>query len=312
MSLTEKQRAIRRSGITATDMTILAGVNPYGRTEHDLYANKVLGIDDFQETEATELGTALEPFVVPRLARKVGLTALRVDPEKLTVRHPKHKHHIATPDALFAETAFHSPIAAGQVKVCGLYAAGAWGPSEDGPDAIPEYVLVQCAWELHCTMLLVNHVGALLGTEIRPYRIELTPDIAHLIEGLCELADRFHADHVLAKRPPPVDGSEGSRRLLAALWPKNKGGVHMKASRDAERHAKRYFDAKRIKEIAEKEMEIASQELIETIRDADGVHGDGWRALLKWREAASVSYERKAYRHLDIRAIQSKRKGRAA
>lgn len=312
MGLTQKQLAICRSGITATDMCVLASETGefFGRTVHDVFASKVLGVDDFHETEATELGSALEPFVVPRLAKKIGLTPLRIDPEKLTVRHPKHKHHIATPDALFAETAFHVPIAAGQIKVCGIHAAGAWGSPDDGADGVPEHVLVQCAWEIHCTVLPVDYVGALIGTEIRNYQIDLTPDLAELIEGLCELADRFHTDHVLPKVRPPVDGSEGSRRLLSSLWPRNRGTM-LRASPGAEDLAKSYFDAKRRKQAAEQEMETASQKIVEAIADSDGIVGDGWRALLKLRDEATVNYVRKAYRHFDLRAVRSSRKRRA-
>jgi predicted phage-related endonuclease len=311
MSLTARQLEIRRSGITATDLVALAGL-AYGRTEHDVFASKVLGDQDIEETEAMELGQALEPIVIPRLARKIGLHALRGDPEKLTIRHPKYRHHIATPDALFSESAFHLPIAAGQVKVCGVHAASAWGSPSDGADAIPEAVLVQVAWEIHCSLLPVDYVGALIGTQIRAYQIDLTPDLAQLIEQLCEIADRFYRDHVIAKVPPAVDGSEGARRMLSSLYPRNRGTL-LQATIELEEIARQYFEAKREGEVAAGRMERAAQEIIERVGEADGVTGDGWRALLKWREPATVSYEKKGYRHFDIRAVKSKwKKGRAA
>jgi predicted phage-related endonuclease len=308
--LTEYQRAIRRTGITATDVRVLAGVDPYGRTPHDVWRAKVLGEEDFEETEAMELGHALEPIVVPRLAKKAGLHVLRVDPNEMTLRHPQRESHIATPDAFFAESAFHERHAIGQVKVCGLYSAGHWGSVEDGADAVPEPVLVQCAWELYVSRVVIEYVGALIGTQVRAYRIELTPDIAELIEGLVVVADQFWTDHVLTKQPPALDGSEGARRLLSSLYPRNRGAI-IKASPEAEAIAREYFEAKRLRDEAGARLELATQGLTACVGDADGLTGDGWRLLLKTREETAVNYTRKAYRHFDMRTLQSKR-GRAA
>lgn len=307
MSLTERQREIRRTGITATDVRVLAGCDPYGRTPHDVWRAKVLGDEDFRETEATEIGNLLEPIIIPRVASRVKLHALRIDPEKLTMRHPEHPTAIATPDALLAATAFHAPEAAAQIKVCGLETAGDWGDADDGADGIPEHVLVQVAWELYVSQLALEYVGALIGTQIRVYRVDRTRDVDDLIDALIAVADRFWSDHVQPKIAPPVDGSEGSRRMLRAMWPRSDGST-MRASPEAEAAARRYFEAARSEKSARKAKELATQELLAFAGAANEVTGDGWRLRLSERPAVTVpAYEHHAYRHFDCRAVGGKR-----
>lgn len=310
MSLTEKQKAVRRTGVTATDMRVLAGVDPYGRTPHDVWSTKVLGVDDFKETEATELGQELEPILVPRLARKVGLHALRVDPESLTMRHPQVAHHLATPDALFAPSAFHKAEAIGQVKVCGLRAAAAWGEPEDGPGAVPDHVLVQCAWELYVSRHVVEHVGALCGTELRVYRLELSPDVAHLIEALCEVADRFWTDHVVARKPPPLDGTEGATRMLQSLYPVPRGPA-VRASAELEAQIGRYFALQAESKAAEQVLKTAKQELISVCGDSEAILGEGWRLLYAMQKGYVVKneYEVPAMRKFDLRKVGEQKPG---
>jgi len=308
MSLTDKQIAFRRTGITATDMRVLAGVDPYGRTEHDVWASKVLGTDDFTPTEATELGEELEPILVPRLAKKVGLHALRSDPQLLTRAHPDKPTHIATPDALLAPTRLHDPEALAQVKVCGLYAAGHWGHPKEGPDGVPEHVLVQVAWEMHVYRLPVEFVGALIGTELRAYRLELTPDIARLIEALEETADRWWQDHVVRNRPPAIDGTEGSRRMLRGLFPKVIAGC-IPADDQAEALAADYFARKAAVAEAEQALEATRQLLITACGSAEGILGEGWRLYLRERDGYTVQpspYTVPAQRHFDLRRVGDK------
>jgi predicted phage-related endonuclease len=306
VSLTERQLAIRKTGITATDVRVLSGLDPYGRTPHDVWRSKVLGEEDFEETEAIELGMALEPIVIPRLAKKVGYHVLRLDPEKLTMCHPRVAHHIATPDALLARSAFHDPEATAQIKVCGLHTAGAWGRVDEGADAVPDHVLVQVAWEQYVAMQPVSFVGALIGTEVRAYRVELTSDVAELVEVLRDVADRFWSDHVLTKRPPSIDGSEGSARMLKSMFPRAKGPM-VRASEDAESAAAMYFAATVEVAAAKQRKETAQQLLIAACGEAEGIAGNGWRLRYAMRKPYHVdAHDVAEGRRFDLRTTGAK------
>lgn len=302
--LTAAQQAIRRSGITATDVRVLSGLDPHGRTAHDIYASKVLGVDNYETTEEKELGDELEPIVIRRLASKKGLRLVPREPDAMTIRHPTIAHHVATPDAFFSDSI-------GQVKVVGLHNAHLWG--EDEADGIPDYVLAQCAWEMHVSGSDVEHVGALTGTHVLTFTIVRSRDgIDDLIGALVDEADRFWTDHVLARVPPPIDGSDGSKRLIAARWPRHREGM-IKASADVELSARRYFEAKRRRDEAADAVELASQNLKALTGDAEGIDGDGWRLMLRWRGPTSYTVEKEGYRHFDLRAKGAgKKKGKAA
>jgi hypothetical protein len=306
MALTPEQIAFRRTGVTATDIRVLSGLDPYGRTPHDVWSSKILGVEDYVSTEATELGELLEPIIIPRLAAKVGMHVLQYRPDWLTGRHATIATHIATPDALLAPDDFHDPLqaATAQVKVCGVHAMGAWGPAANDvtdAEAIPDFVLVQDVWEMHVRGLRLSFVGALIGTEVRAYRIEWTAEIDELCGALEETADRFWADHVVRRQPPPLDGSDGARRMLASLWPRNRGTM-VKADSLGEAHAREYFAARSAKAEAEARQELAAQGLIALTGEADGLQGDGWRLLLKWQEPSEVAaHTRKGFRRFDLR-----------
>jgi predicted phage-related endonuclease len=295
MSLTDHQLSVRRSGVTATDMRALTGLDPYGRTPHDVFVSKVLGDGPFKESEAMSLGNELEPIVIRRLAQKIGRHPLRLDPNTLTRRHPDHPTHIATPDVFFAESAVHDPDSIGQVKVVGGHGWYEWGA--DG-DALPDWVVVQCAWELHVTGMPVEHIGALCGTEVRTYAIQPDTDL----EGsLVEAADKFWTDHVEPRKPPAVDGSEGSGRMVRRLFPRDTGPI-IQANAEAEGLARQYFELSRDIKGRTGQLENVKQLLALACGPASGLTGDGWRLRLAWREPSEVKgFTRDGYRHFDLR-----------
>lgn len=301
--LTAKQKEIRRTGITAGDVRALCGLDPYGRTEHDVWRAKVLGDDDIEESEAMSLGNELEPVVIRRLAAKVSRSIVPIPSEDLTRPHRTIAHHIATPDAYLSLSAAPLRIdELAEVKVVGFFAANDWGPNLDGE--VPDWVQIQCAWQMHVTEVPVCRVGALIGTEVRTYTLTRDEDL----EGtLVDVADRFHRDHIVAQRAPAVDGSEGSRRMLRAQWPRQTAGSIMAAGPSEEALARQYFEAKRVIKEAEAIAELAAQSLIANMGTLEHLKGDGWRAIYARREEVAIAATtRRAYRHFDIRPVKGK------
>lgn len=303
--LTEGQLAVRRSGVTATDVRVLVLGADFGRTPHDVWLDKRGLSAPWSGNESTSLGDELEPIIIRRTAERVGLHVLPRDPGSLTLRHPTKPRHIATPDALLGETRLSDPTAGTQVKLVGVMPSREWGPVADGAEAIPEPVFVQVAWELHVTALPVIYVGALVGTQLQVYPVT-QDDVADLVPVLEEEADRFLVDHVDRGVPPEVDGSAGARRMLRAVYPRNLGNLVL-AGADAEGLAREYFDAKRVRDEADKRVELAGQQLSAIAGNADGLTGDGWRLLLRWREPVELpASRREGYRHFDMRPVKAK------
>lgn len=304
--LTAGQLALRRTGITAGDVRALVGEDPYSRTAHDVFIAKTLVDAPFEESEAMSLGNELEPMVIRRLAAKRGLHVVRREPDRMTVVHPEHPTHIATPDAWLAPSAFHPAEAIAEVKVVGMHNAHEWGePEGDAPD----WVIIQATWQAHVTSMPLVHVGALIGTEVRPFVVRPDPDLE---EALIEAADRFWTDHVLPRKPPPVDGSEGAKRMLRAVWPRERRHM-LRAGPEIEQLARQYFEANRTKQSAEAAAELARQQLAEIVGEHEGIAGDGWRLLLRWQEPCEVAASSRAgYRRFDLRPVKAAKGSRAA
>jgi predicted phage-related endonuclease len=297
VSLTAKQIEIRRSGITSSDVRVIVGEDPYSRTVHDVFASKIYGLDSFRETEATRLGTALEPVVIAQAAERLNRTVRVVPPDEMTVRHREHAHHIATPDALFENVEDEGL----EVKVVGLHQQYEWGDSGIGP--VPDGFVIQCTWQAYVKNWARVHLAALLGTEIRLYIVERDPDL----EGvLVEQVDRFRRDHILTRVPPEIDGSAGARRMLKARWPSATETL-LQANIETEQQARIYFDAKRQIDALEATRELAAQKIIQYIGSNGGVKGDGWRCLYGLRAAQHYTVDKAPYRHFDCRAIKGKK-----
>ena len=282
--LTVEQLRMRRTGISATDAVALSGASPWS-TAHDVYASKVDESEPSTGSFATSLGHELEPIVLRHLAEERGLSLTPGETE----RHPTLTWALATPDAnVIVLPSEPRRVAVAEVKVVGARLFSRWSDEE-----VPDYVAVQCAWQMFVTRTETAYVGALLGTELKTY--VLSRDAA-LESALVELCGRFWERHVLARRPPEPDGSEAAKRMLQAAWPRTIANV-VSSTADAEDAARAYLEAKAQREEAAKREEEAKQKLMVSIGEAEGIAGPGWQATWKWQPGGRVeAHERKPAR----------------
>lgn len=285
MSLSAKQIATRRTGITSTDLRALCGKDSYGRGPADVWLDKMNMAPANDSPELFKrIGTHFEPIVLRLLAGELGLRVMPRKRDEMTVRHPKHPTHVCTPDAWLSleGTNTHKAIALAEAKVVGFHDRFDWG--ETAAEEIPEGTRIQAAWESHCARIPLVHVGALLGTELRKYAIASDPDLE---AALVEIADRFWRDHVLTKKPPKIDGSKASERAVRALYPRSKK-LTKKADDKAERFAARFFAAEKKEREASVELEMARQALMVLCGSAERMRGDGWALSYATRKAYDV------------------------
>lgn len=276
--LTNEQIETRRSGLAATDMTILAGVSPYGRTPHDVYLDKVGEPEPREQSFAMSLGHRLEPVALAILAEAKGLTLT----PGTTERHPIYSWVLATPDANVLDTGTRVGVA--EAKAVGLHMAHRWGTDDD---AIPDEVRVQTAWQMITTRTKIAHVVALIGTDARFYEIEHDEDLA---SALLEMGDIFWTKHVLDKTPPEFDGSEGSARMVRSLFKRSTAGL-ITAPVDAEKWAREYISAKREEDQASERRATAQAHLCAAIAEHEGMTGENWIATWKERASGGVDWK---------------------
>lgn len=229
MALTDEQRAMRRGGLTATDMSAVLGLNPW-RSAFDVYVDKVAPQEHEGEqqaaSEAIELGTALEPWIRQRYS-KIHNVVIRGENE--TYQHPKKTLALATPDGLLHVNTVASvglpPIGVLECKTGGL-TGGAWQISkqwgEPGTDEVPQQYLIQCHWQLFVLSgihpeLEYADLAALIGNlGYREYRF--LPD-EELWGMLFEQARRFWQDHIVPRKPPEPGPSKDATTALTKLYP---------------------------------------------------------------------------------------------
>jgi predicted phage-related endonuclease len=264
-------------------------------------------------TEAMELGHAAEPIIVERVARKRGLA---VSYPHATVRHPEIEWAMATPDAmivnapgvvgLLPENTKHEPLGLVETKLVGTHVAPHWGETYEEGEGPPDHVYVQAIWQLFVKQLPYCVVGAMIGTEIRTYRIDFDSGAQEYAEVLVEMGEKFLTDHVRPRREPPMDGSQSNRDMLSSLF-KKSSGVYLKADAEAEQAARAYFDAKRDRDAAVERMDAAKTALMDKIRGDHGIQGDGWRALWSEQKGYTVpAYEVTPMRKFDLRPVKAR------
>jgi hypothetical protein len=85
---------------------------------------------------------------------------------------------------------------------------------------------------------------------------------------------------VMAGVPPRADHTEGARRMLAKLYPRNTRPL-VPASAEAETTVEALLAAKQSLEAAEQKKDALENRLRELIADADGIKGRGFVATFK-------------------------------
>lgn len=292
--LTAEQYAIRKTGITASEIGVIAGLSDT-REPMDVWVRKV-GYVDEQELPTTpemEIGNVLEEPVAELVATRTGGRLVRAG----TFRHPEHGWMLATPDrgVLKADWAPFDGLTVPledwapavdellEIKVVGRWRAARWGEAGD-PAGIPDDVLAQVIWQMGVTGIRKARVGALLGTDLRLYPVRWDDD---LFGALFEAGRDFWYVNVLQQIEPPLRG-QSAARYLAKRWPKHDERM-LKSAPHVDQIARNLAKVVAGRKVAERLEEDLRAQLCAAIADAYGVEGEGYRAT--WGErAGSISY----------------------
>lgn len=340
--LTAAQIRMRQTGLTATDMASISGENPFG-SPAKVYDDKTCPIavllDRSQRpTNESESGNVFESA----LARRYAMAA-KPEPAKVlrvvqsrgkTYRHPTCEWALATPDRfVFCLDANASRLCVSnadlrrwlgtkdpaperahrwllECKLVGPRMMREWDTSLDADedaDRVPSYVYVQVQWQMFVLDQPRCDVAALLGgTTFRHFRIDRDQPY---IDALVKLGGAFWHDHVLARVPPPPDGSDSYDRLQARLFPEipqppapPPAGVAEQAYQrmmrrlfpqrfdnlvaapvGAEAVALQYRQAGRAAAEAKKQQRICLQTLKQIVAEAPGIRADRFQAA--WSSA---------------------------
>ena len=209
MSLSPAQVAQRRTGISASEVAAIVGLDPY-RSPIDVWLDKTGRAQPFAGNDRTKWGNLLEPQIRADYAERRGL---RVEVPG-TLDHPTVEWAKATPDGICYVRGNAVPVRGLEIKTHSFRAAHWYG--EPGTDAVPPHELIQCEWNMFVSGLEVWDLVAFIDGQPADYLIGRDDD---LIAMLREQAERFLVDNVKADKPPEPDGSESYDRYLSTRFP---------------------------------------------------------------------------------------------
>lgn len=202
----EAWEKLRMSGIGGSDVAVIMGHNPW-KKPYELYCEKVglIEPEDLSDNEAVEWGIELEPSVAKKFCEKTGKKVKRWG----TVCNPSTPWQMANFDRLIVG------------EECGLECktANAFKKEEWEGDSVPDAYYCQCQWYMALSDFNSWWIACLIGGQHFEYKLIPRND-AFIAEMLEQVTD-FWENHVLAKVPPEIDGSESSSETLKKVYPQS-------------------------------------------------------------------------------------------
>jgi putative phage-type endonuclease len=270
----------RRKGIGGTDAAAILGFSPY-ETEHDVWLAKMDMAPEKRDTEPMWWGRELEAIIARRYTERTGNALLdpqHEDGRKRLVYHPDFPHLIGSPDRLVI-----GKERGLEIKTASPWMSEEWG--EEGSDSIPRHHLIQCAHYMAITGFRRWDVAVLIGgSDFRVYHLCADPDIE---QAMVERLNNWWAMRIIDRIPPPIDGSPAAKRYLSSKFPKHMT-PRMKATARMEELASSLGEAT-VKRVAAEEQVTYFQNLLkESIGEAEGADGEGWRVT--WKQSKNRTY----------------------
>ena len=277
MTLTNDQQELRKSGIGASEIATIAGINPY-QTPLDLWLVKTGREEAFSGNEYTELGHHFEAIIADWFEKR---HAVRLHNPKETLVHPKHPWLLATPDRIIVGDERENL----EIKtVWSERQAAQWG--EPGTDEVPESYILQ----VHHQMAILEALGLVdikdrsrLAAFIAPYvgsddtakRDYVIPINKTLQSRLIEMAREFWRNVETATPPPLAEGEDPIK-----LYPQASTANFVSDEEAAE--MVRQFEAVKAeikaKEAAQRDLRTR---ITERISSASGIMGEWGKATWK-------------------------------
>ena len=273
--------AIRRTGIGSSDIAGVLGLSPWA-SPYMVWADKRGIVPPTEETEAMEIGTALEEPIARLFQRRHGRPVRRV---RAILRHPLYSFALANLDRV---------TDGGEAVVEIKATSRRW-------DSVPDHYMVQVQWQLGVTGLEYGYFVPLMGTRLDSVLIRRDDE---LIEDMLEAASRFWQQVHDGIEPTP-SASEGDARIMALLHPGDPElpPVDLRERPGAVEALQRYLGAKATEGRARGHKDRAANALRSILGNATKATLDG-RTVITWSRFTEERVDTKALKaeHPDIYA----------
>ena len=288
--LTDEQLAMRQTGVTATDIGAILGINPY-RTALDVYQEKIGSPQkDISENPAVYWGVKLEPLIAERYAQ---LNKVELE-EVGTVRHKEHSHLLCTPDRIIVGA--NKGL---EIKTAGINSISQWS------DTVPQHYFMQAA---HCMFVLdleAWDICVLLGgQDMRTYTLTRDKEFDEII---LNVANDFWFQHVQAHVAPSLQYHHPlALDALKRMYPTVED-INISIPHDIEETIDRWQMNKEMASQYQKAADAEQAVLLEFMKDvASGELADGRR--LKRTLVKMPAREQAAYEYVRLSISKGKKK----
>ena len=279
MALTSEQKTMRRTGVTASEIAAICGLNPW-KSPGDIWAEKLGLKEEWAGNEDTERGNELERALVSWTGRRLQrLATFNVE----TYRSKKEELALATPDGfLLADEPRESPkpIATVEVKAPSWRTAKDWEDPSQDPEGCPKYYLTQAMWQAGVLELPEAIVSGLVDGRLWVYRLPFSEE---LYQAMLSKAKAFWG-YVEAKEPPPVEPGQSTDwvgQVYREQVDKDLIEPPQEARQDAIHAAQTYLVAREQMSRAKLDMEASKGYLCALIEQHQGLSLQGWKCTWK-------------------------------
>lgn len=254
--LTEEQKKARRLG--GSMIAAALGLSRW-KTPLDAYLDVRGEAAEVEENANMRRGTFLEPAL--RSWTEAELTTLFEVP-KMPLVHPDEPFFTYSPDGL--ELGEKKRLL--EIKAPGPQSAQEWGAA--GTDDIPQEYHLQTSWGLLVCNRSEGVVSALIGGELRLYRIRRDEELER---KLFDRASAFIHNHVIPGIPPPATYGDDLRVIYPKMNVEKQHIDFRTLDESQQRTVVEYLAATTQARAAEKELDSKKVLVQDIIRDAPGI-----------------------------------------
>lgn len=199
----------RKLGITGTDVGGILRISKYS-TPMKVYLDKIGELEPVQDNEKMYWGRVMEPIVAKEFQIR---NKVKIQKVNAILKHPFEHWALGNIDRLVTNEKGEKGIL--EIKTVDRYLESLW----TGEEVPPQY-MVQLQWYMYVTGVKYGYFSALIGGNNYIQKYVARDD--ELIEMLVSSAREFWIDNVMNKKPPFIDGSNASTKLLMSLYPESK------------------------------------------------------------------------------------------
>lgn len=266
----------RTKGIGGSDVSIIAGMNPY-KSVYQLWQEK-RGLSALEEAdnEFTHFGTVLEPVVKREFMLRTGL---KVRAKKMILRSSEYPFMLADLDGVVYED---GRMCIFEAKTASAYKQKVW---EEG---VPGEYMLQIQHYMAVTGAEKTYIAALVGGN--HFFCHEVPRDEEMIGKITAMETYFWEDYVLAGKEPPPDGSKATASYLNRKYGISNG-KSIELPGEALLVFQRYDEITGKLEELKTQKEAVCNELKYLLKENE--EGTAGERRVTWKEVKTTAFDRK-------------------